>query len=429
MQKIRILSEQNLRYVLGFIRDLSKVSEGIDNLHLADDKTFSNIYINLLLEQLKEECKDYTDEVASGLTKLTAEVITFEPTLDNTQDKINTILLYSASGDSNYHQWLRLQSELVDLGEATIDISGLLSKTEAENTYTKKTETKAIVDTIGSEALVTTSQTLKGAINECATKSTLTTLTTAEYNTLVSTGSVVVDGKTITFSNDDYYVISDDSSNIDTTKYNIKTFTAIEQLGLTAPVTLGELFNAMPNDSICRIPATIGETTIVSDTPYSYGIVLIDKSYSDRFDIEFKKSHGGTIAGDEKWIGQLKGSDGTGLTWSRVCTTKVADVSKTNISSKITNSSLGSGGGIYYSVKNGICYVQIAGLAASVSGAIILPSGSVPKTNLNYTNGHYPVTSPNATCGLLVFDTFGTVRYYGNSMTIYATISYPVAES
>ena len=211
---------------------------------------------------------------------------------------------------------------------------------------------------------------------------------------------------------------------------NIKTYTSLEQLGLTAPVTTGELFNAIPNDSVCRIQATtIENTVIVSDVPYMYGILLIDKTNSDRFDIGFKKCHGGLIAGDEKWIGQLKGSDGTGLTWNRICTTSVPDVAKTNMSSKLINATIPYGG-VYYSVKNGICNVQITGLVVSTSTdrTVIFPNGSLPKIDVNNTNGHYPVTSTNATCGLLVFDTDGTVKYYGNSMTIYATISYPVAE-
>ena len=68
-------------------------------------------------------------------------------------------------------------------------------------------------------------------------------------------------------------------------------------------------------------------------------------------------------------------------------------------------------------------------VSASTDGTVIFPNGSFPKIDINNTNGHYPVTSPNTTCGLLVFDNNGAVKYYGNSMTIYATISYAVAES
>ena len=46
----KILSEDSIKYLCGLIRDLASVSEGIDNINLADDKTFSNIYIKNLID-------------------------------------------------------------------------------------------------------------------------------------------------------------------------------------------------------------------------------------------------------------------------------------------------------------------------------------------------------------------------------------------
>lgn len=130
----------------------------------------------------------------------------------------------------------------------------------------------------------------------------------------------------------------------------------------------------------------------------------------------------------------IGGVDKTKLTysqWKKVCTTSVADVGKTNITSRVLNATVNAGGGVYYSIKNGICYVQIAGITVSAdsSGQKILSNGSIPIMDLNFTNGHYAIASPSATNGLIVFDGSGGATYYGSVMTIYATISYPVKES
>ena len=194
----------------------------------------------------------------------------------------------------------------------------------------------------------------------------------------------------------------------------------------------------MPDDSLAELPCQMqdyaddSKVSYITDLPSPHVLLVIRKHMADstiRFDITAKQSARDSVTNNFMWIGQLKGSDGTGLTWEKVCTTKVKDVAKTNVSSKLINATINSGGVVCYSVKNGICNVQIASLNASTSGAVIFPNGSFPKIDMNNTNGHYPVTSPNATCGLLVFDTSGAVRYYGNSMTIYATISYAVVES
>lgn len=213
---------------------------------------------------------------------------------------------------------------------------------------------------------------------------------------------------------------------------NIKTYTTLDQLGLTAPVTTGELFNALPNDSICRIPSTIDTDTIISDVPYPYGILLIDKSYSDRFDIEFKKSHGSSNLDDTKWIGQLKGSDGTSLTWSRVCTTKVDDVALTEITIPDdlfeTKHSVSY---IKYEIVNGIAFIYI-----NIRDAKFVNSGTsrnitVPKMKNPF---NYTTTGENYKCNLAIISNGTNMQIWTLGDTTVVTnygccISYPVAES
>lgn len=58
----KILSEDAIKYLCGLIRDLASVSEGIDNINLADDKTFSNIYIKNLIDKCLEDANAKADE-------------------------------------------------------------------------------------------------------------------------------------------------------------------------------------------------------------------------------------------------------------------------------------------------------------------------------------------------------------------------------
>ena len=98
---------------------------------------------------------------------------------------------------------------------------------------------------------------------------------------------------------------------------NMKTYISLNQLGLASGCTTGDIFLAMPNGSKCIIDCS---SYSVSDAPVSNGILIIDKSTNMRFSILFKKSSGSLIDTNAMWIGQLKGSDGSGLVWDEVLT-------------------------------------------------------------------------------------------------------------
>ena len=106
----------------------------------------------------------------------------------------------------------------------------------------------------------------------------------------------------------------------------ITTYTTIEDLGLTAPVTVGEIFNAMPDGTMAIISCeeieenTKGDIIYVSDVPTAFGILTIKKNALNRFSIEYQNSLGGTVCNVRRWIGTLKGLDGTGLIWKEILT-------------------------------------------------------------------------------------------------------------
>lgn len=115
-----------------------------------------------------------------------------------------------------------------------------------------------------------------------------------------------------------------------------------------------------------------------------------------------------------------------------MCTTTVTDVAKTNITSRVLNATVNPTGGVSYSVKNGICYVQFTSVTttAACNGQYILPQGTLPSIDDSLTNGRYPVVGGGSKVGMVAVDgNTGGIKYYGGGMTIFTTISYPVKES
>ena len=102
------------------------------------------------------------------------------------------------------------------------------------------------------------------------------------------------------------------------------TYTSIEELGLTAPVSVGDIFNAMPNKTMAVIACegkegnTEGSTVTITDVPMSFGVLSIKKNELGRFSIEYQNSLQGSVCDVKRWIGTLKGLDGTGLYWKEM---------------------------------------------------------------------------------------------------------------
>ena len=161
----KILSEDSIKYLCGLIRDLASVSEGIDNINLADDKTFSNIYIKNLIDKCLEDANAEAEKLVGALTHLTCEETAIQPTLDNSE--INVIYLYSANGNPPYQQFLKIsEDKLVDLGSTSISLEDYIKVADVAKDYATKVELKAVTDKIGTTTLTTTDTTITGAIEE-----------------------------------------------------------------------------------------------------------------------------------------------------------------------------------------------------------------------------------------------------------------------
>ena len=116
------------------------------------------------------------------------------------------------------------------------------------------------------------------------------------------------------------------------------------------------------------------------------------------------------------------------MTWQRVCTTKVADVNKTSITSN--NTDLYTIGQAYYCINNGICYINFWPITVKKTGGSIKTGKIFPHPLLVRASGTLIDGNGN----------FGGQAYIGENgelrfdcilanTGLYCTISYPVENS
>ena len=199
---------------------------------------------------------------------------------------------------------------------------------------------------------------------------------------------------------------------------NIKTYTDISQLGLTIPITVENIFKNMPDNSLlCQMV----DNYSITNVPYGNGILIIHKRRDSKFSIEFKISAGGSVAQNYLYIGQLKGADVTGLTWSRVCTTSVEDTSGVGTISD------GATGSVSYQVKNGICYVSVENLGTGLNGINVITITGLPKPNLFVCKS---LLYNGNNIGAIYYNPSDTIFHVDKNSTVYcfASFSYPVRE-
>lgn len=217
---------------------------------------------------------------------------------------------------------------------------------------------------------------------------------------------------------------------------NIKTYTALEQLGLTSGCTVKEIYIALPTPSTF-VAKTIN--TDITDIPTTRGIIIIHKPIAGFVEVTFKETAIAGVSPNNMWLGSLKGGDGTGLTWSKVCTTTVADVNETSI--EFDETALGLtivNSHSLYKVINGICYVTIEinvvpPTENKIYGYTKISTTSIPKIGFS-TKATLNVVESNSSISAVLDRGDTIIKLHGNilaregSCIIQGSFSYPVAE-
>ena len=210
------------------------------------------------------------------------------------------------------------------------------------------------------------------------------------------------------------------------TDRNMKTYTEISQIGLSYPCTTGNVFNALSDNSMINLPVRSLANSI-TDAPEAYGVMTIIKYNKEYFNIIFKRSSDNSVASNNIYIGQLKGLDGSGITWKRLCGTSAKDVEAKEITTFIDSCVNGK---VVYSVKNGVCYVTLLDLYSTTAKTDIRVCGLPSAIN----NPHVPLLGVSREAGLLGLGFLGNdgvfiMHSFVENIGAYTSFSYPISES
>ena len=371
MSKYTVIETPAIQYLCGLIRDLASVSEGIDDLNLRSDGTFSSVKIDTLLNTLKTDCNEYTEKLVANLSRLELKLVTSESEITES----NILYLFKPDGATSYNQYVVIEGNKVLLGTCDIDMAQYLKIADASKTYATKTELKAVTDKIGTTTLTTTAQTLTGSIEEVkgiAEQGALLTVTKTQYDELVAGGTVNIDGKDYTYDSNTYYVVKDDSDSItvtnsissSSTDSEIATAKAVNDLLQTeSPGNLTIPLNEDLNNLIYnRTRVWMNSQTVQIDTFTN----MPSGHFTECAVIFIPYENATSDYGEQIFVGNnnrifIRNKVKTTWTaWRRVCTTSsVADVAPTTITfTSTTNYKPSTNIPLRYTTINGICYVS-----------------------------------------------------------------------
>ena len=139
MADYEVLSHEAVEYLCSLIRSMSSVSDGIDDINISTDKTFSSYKIDKIIKQCLKDGKEFSEQVCSALIKLTCQKTTIKPTLENSE--VNVIYLYSNDGNAPFEQYLKIsETELIDMGSTSISLDNFYDKETIDDNFVLKTD-------------------------------------------------------------------------------------------------------------------------------------------------------------------------------------------------------------------------------------------------------------------------------------------------
>ena len=305
-------------------------------------KIWSSKKINDELISAKSECNDYTDSMLSNISSITIDYVDSLPTTGNSS---TIYILKSTDGTSKDTLNLYNNGTWTNIGDFEINLEEYYKKSEIDTKLDLKADKTEILsqdDVITDTSLATTSNVLSA------------TTTIEELDKKVDKDSIAT---TIDENSTDDEVVGAKTFYDDVSNKNMKAYTTLEQVGLTADVSsMDEILTAIPFGTYFNISTGlfINRTTLFPGKLQSFGFLKIERTSTGRPLILYSEKET-----DVLYKGYLNG-DGNFKAWGRVCTTSVEDVPKTAITfSNKTNYKTFDDAFSYYYVQNGICYLSI----------------------------------------------------------------------
>ena len=404
---------------------------------VANNKLWSSSKTDAEIKNALIESNKYTDDLVANLSNIKLDIVDSLPD-SSTVNKSTIYILKDSSGGTNntLNVWSDTTSAFVEVGKLNVNMDNYYTKSEVDAELAKKANADEVLkpDAIVADLTTTSGTTvlssagLQTELDKKVGKSAIlsaVSATPSDENTLSEKAVKTELDKKIDKTS---IATSIDSSSTDTQvasakcindNYGIKTYTTLEQIGLTkGSETLIGIATNLPDDSILTL--TITTEYNITEYPYKYGILVVQKLNNYRVGFTFFQDNG-TV----EWINYYNagGSDVKG--WARLCGTSVADVAQTTITPLHSNVTSGS---VYYQVKNGICYVSLIALSIDKVESFTICEGlprcsSKPHCVLTNGNG-------NTILGLVYVSVSGGLGInMRQSGTGYCEFSYPVAES
>ena len=229
------LTKEGVEGLLGLTKEeIEAMTDLILDTEVRIDKTYSSSKIYTDIQQCLEDSKTYTLEELGKKIGASYEVVT------SIDDMVSQDRLYLLNNGNNYDIYIvDVDNVPVVIGDTSIDLSGYVTKTEIESE-------------LGTERLGTTSQTVKGAINEL-------------FQSVTNEGDIT------------------DIENRLTKLEAIRHYNSIEELGLDSTANINDIITAMNNNTTFTYSSNMFDITEYNNV--NYGTVLINKLSSSRVQV------------------------------------------------------------------------------------------------------------------------------------------------
>ena len=340
--------------------EISKLSDLIST-EIRLDKTFSSSDTYTRIQAAIDTAKEYTNNQLGKAVKPAYKVVS------STSEVTETGYFYLISNGTNYDMYvLSADGSVVSLGTSEVDLSNYYTKTETDSDFLKKTDATSTYATI---------TTVDGKFDK-------TNILTALDNS--ATDDQVYSAKAINAELDGVVKKTDISTTINSasTDDTVPTSKAVETRISKREIIKNVDLNTFVDEGKYYIASGC------TNSPIDGGYLNIMR-YDDDFVCQICARY--YISTSKNMYIRTKVS-GTWQEWQSVCTTSVADVGKTfvpfTVPSSITvyNPDRPDLFGLYYIVKNGVCYVDVTMSLASISqmnNFTTLCSG-MPKPAISY---------------------------------------------
>ena len=431
---------------------LSKIIN--DNMK-ATNKLWSSAKVDEAIQSATVEANQYAEQLIGNISSISLEYVTALPTVGEGN------IIYILSGTPNtLNVYNQSTSAFVTVGDLDVDMSTFYTKNEVDTLLDDKANKDEVFDiskvvddlsTVSNDTVLSTTGLKTELDNKLGTtgdtKDTTTTFTSGDSLTdisawtniaLMSSGEKQSDllAKLSTAVKNLRYLNSlagnDDISEIGTSLTN-----AITELYNTFDI-YQSIYQSSGYNKFSAVPINVlNETFFVNigntadDTsPYPSGTNMIWNCIQFGYNGKISQlaiQTSGTNA-NEVWF-RNRGTNGWD-TWYRVCNTSVADVGWTEAT---CTSKVATGGGIYYRVKNGVCFVNCLNIAsATMSTSNEALANGLPKPEISawYAIGSNDSAYPIQVLLVNVNSTGELINYIGSNGAIYyGSFSYPVANS